>query len=60
MTQTASTTIVRVDFVSVPVTDLHRARHFYEARGFEAIAFGDGSHNEERCPDILYEWRPRP
>jgi predicted enzyme related to lactoylglutathione lyase len=30
MTQTASTTIVRVDFVSVPVTDLHRARHFYE------------------------------
>ena len=37
-----------------------RARHFYEARGFEAIAFGDGSHNEERCPDVLYEWRPRP
>ena len=37
-----------------------RARHFYEARGFEAIAFGNGSHNEERCPDVLYEWRPRP
>jgi len=37
-----------------------RARRFYEARGFEAIAFGDGSHNEERCPDVLYEWRPRP
>ena len=36
-----------------------RARRFYEARGFEAIAFGDGSHNEERCPDVLYEWRPR-
>ena len=39
---------------------VERARHFYEARGFEAIAFGNGSHNEERCPDVLYEWRPRP
>ncbi len=37
-----------------------RARRFYEARGFAATAFGDGSHNEERCPDVLYEWRPRP
>jgi len=36
------------------------ARAFYERRGFEAIAFGDGSGNEEGCPDILYEWRPRP
>ena len=35
-----------------------RARFFYERRGFEAIAFGDGSGNEEKCPDILYEWRP--
>jgi hypothetical protein len=35
------------------------ARIFYERRGFEAIAFGDGSGNEERCPDILYEWQPR-
>src|SRR5262249_19519580 len=34
------------------------ARHFYERRGFEAIAFGDGSGNEEKCPDVLYEWRP--
>jgi len=34
------------------------ARHFYERRGFAAIAFGDGSGNEEKCPDILYEWRP--
>ena len=24
-----------------------RARRFYERRGFEAIAFGDGSGNEE-------------
>ena len=34
-----------------------RARYFYERHGFEAIAFGDGSGNEEKCPDILYEWR---
>jgi GNAT superfamily N-acetyltransferase len=33
-----------------------RARCFYERRGFQAIAFGDGSGNEEKCPDILYEW----
>lgn len=35
-----------------------RARRFYESRGFEAIAFGEGSGNEEQCPDVLYEWRP--
>jgi GNAT superfamily N-acetyltransferase len=34
-----------------------RARCFYERRGFKALAFGDGSGNEEKCPDILYEWR---
>jgi len=34
------------------------ARYFYERRGFKAIAFGDGSGNEEKCPDILYEWQP--
>jgi len=32
-----------------------RARTFYERYGFRAIAFGDGSVNEERCPDVLYE-----
>jgi len=32
-----------------------RARRFYENRGFHAIAFGDGSGNEEKCPDVLYE-----
>ena len=37
--------------------DNHRARRFYERYRFEAIAFGDGSGNEERCPDVLYEWR---
>jgi GNAT superfamily N-acetyltransferase len=35
------------------------ARIFYERRGFDAIAFGYGSHNEEKYPDILYEWQPR-
>ena len=32
------------------------AKRFYERHGFRAIAFGDGSENEENCPDILYEW----
>jgi GNAT superfamily N-acetyltransferase len=35
-----------------------RARDFYERRGFRAVSFGDGSGNEEKCPDVLYEWRP--
>ena len=34
-----------------------QARRFYERRGFQAVAFGDGSGNEEKCPDVLYEWR---
>jgi GNAT superfamily N-acetyltransferase len=32
-----------------------RARSFYERHGFEAVEFGDGSANEEGCPDVLYE-----
>jgi GNAT superfamily N-acetyltransferase len=35
-----------------------RARRFYERNGFEAVAFGDGSGNEERQPVVLYRWRP--
>jgi ribosomal protein S18 acetylase RimI-like enzyme len=31
------------------------ARRFYERFGFKAIQFTDGSENEERCPDVLYE-----
>ena len=31
------------------------AREFYERHGFCAIGFGDGSGNEERSPDVLYE-----
>ena len=34
------------------------ARNFYERRGFVAIAFGDGSGNEEGEPDVLYRWTP--
>lgn len=30
------------------------AREFYERHGFKAIGWGDGSGNEERCPDVLY------
>jgi GNAT superfamily N-acetyltransferase len=36
-----------------------RARRFYEAHGATAVAFTDGSGNEERTPDVRYEWRPR-
>ncbi|HET9084243.1 MAG TPA: GNAT family N-acetyltransferase [Candidatus Limnocylindrales bacterium] len=35
-----------------------RARRFYERNGFVPVAFGDGSGNEERQPDVLYRWRP--
>jgi GNAT superfamily N-acetyltransferase len=35
-----------------------RARAFYERRGFVAVAFGDGSGNEEGEPDVLYAWQP--
>ncbi len=34
------------------------ARRFYEHHGFEPVAFGDGSNNEERQPDVRYAWRP--
>jgi ribosomal protein S18 acetylase RimI-like enzyme len=31
---------------------------FYQARGFREIGRTDGSHNEEREPDMLMEWTP--
>ena len=34
-----------------------RARRFYEARGCRLIDATDGD-NEEKMPDVLYEWRP--
>ncbi|KFG97961.1 hypothetical protein GQ56_0106645 [Burkholderia paludis] len=30
------------------------AAAFYERHGFVAVAYGDGSGNEEGCPDVLY------
>ena len=30
------------------------AAAFYEQHGFVAIAYSDGSRNEEGCPDVLY------
>jgi GNAT superfamily N-acetyltransferase len=35
-----------------------RARRFYEARGFVLLELTDGSGNEEKTPDALYQWRP--
>jgi len=38
--------------------DNARARRFYEAHGRVGVLFTDGADNEERMPDVLYEWRP--
>ena len=35
-----------------------RARGFYESQGFRAINPSDGARNEEKEPDIFYEWIP--
>lgn len=38
-----------------------RARQFYERNGFLKVKETDGALNEEKLPDVLYEWyRPRP
>ena|ERR1051325_6755986 len=34
------------------------ARRFYERHGCVAVEFTDGSGNEERTPDVRYQWRP--
>jgi hypothetical protein len=34
----------------------HPARAFYEKRGFRAVEWRDGRGNEERSPDVRYEW----
>ena len=36
-----------------------RGRRFYEARGFHAVRFTDGTHNEEKTPDVRYRWERR-
>jgi ribosomal protein S18 acetylase RimI-like enzyme len=33
-----------------------RARAFYEAHGFCAVDWNDGSRNEEHEPDVRYQW----
>ncbi len=35
-----------------------RARRFYEAHGAVAVELTDGAGNEEKTPDVRYEWRP--
>jgi GNAT superfamily N-acetyltransferase len=35
-----------------------RARTFYEHRGCKLVRLTDGSGNEERTPDALYQWQP--
>ena len=37
-----------------------QAREFYEHRGMRVVELTDGSENEEREPDALYEWVPGP
>jgi GNAT superfamily N-acetyltransferase len=32
------------------------SRRFYERHGFYAVEFTGGAGNEERCPDVLYEF----
>jgi len=34
------------------------AQRFYERHGLRLVEETDGSRNEERTPDALYEWRP--
>jgi GNAT superfamily N-acetyltransferase len=38
--------------------DNGHARRFYEARGCRLVRATDGAGNEERTPDVLYEWLP--
>lgn len=33
------------------------ARRFYESHGFQAVKYTDGAGNEEKEPDVLYEWK---
>ncbi len=45
-----------LDLYTFQVND--RARRLYERHGFEVVALGDGSGNDERQPDVRYRWRP--
>jgi putative acetyltransferase len=35
-----------------------QARRFYETHGCRLVKLTDGSGNEERTPDALYQWQP--
>jgi len=35
-----------------------RARRFYEWHNFALVERTDGSRNEERTPDVRYQWTP--
>jgi GNAT superfamily N-acetyltransferase len=35
------------------------ARRFYERHGCRVVQLTDGAQNEEREPDVQYEWRPQ-
>jgi len=59
-----STLLAAVLAEAAPITSVLRvstfarnagARRFYERHGFVAVAFGDGSGNEEGEPDVRYE-----
>lgn len=34
------------------------ARRFYQREGFQEVAWGDGSQNEESAPDVKLKWSP--
>ena len=34
------------------------AHRFYERQGFVVVEKTDGSRNEEKAPDVCYEWKP--
>jgi len=38
--------------------DNSTARRFYDSRGCRVIRETDGADNEEKMPDVLYEWLP--
>jgi ribosomal protein S18 acetylase RimI-like enzyme len=51
--------IVQTDFPTLSLWTFQQnagARTFYQAHGFKAAQFTDGSGNEEREPDVRYDW----
>tara|TARA_R110000787_G_scaffold16825_8_gene52947 strand:+ start:2211 stop:2675 length:465 start_codon:yes stop_codon:yes gene_type:complete len=60
--QGVGTALLHMAMLTVPRLELwtfqcnEAARQFYEGHGFEAVAFTDGSANEEREPDVRYVW----